>query len=85
MKSRIKGFYLCLGNILNNPEAFGLGERPPKTLADTLTRMQSELMEELREEASDEDVLSRELSQDSDGHSFPAVTSTSFRVRKTGT
>lgn len=82
MKNRVKEVYLALGRVLNSPKAFGMGERAPKALEEALSRMQLELMQELREEMSEEDFLAMELSQDAD---FPAVTSTSFTVRKTGT
>lgn len=85
MKNRIKDLYLEIGRILNNPEAFGLEERIPKALADTLTRIQSELMEELREEGLEQDFLAQELSQDADGRAFPGFTETSFELPKTGT
>ena len=85
MKSRIKNLYLDVGRVLNNPEAFGLGERMPQALADALTRIQSELMEELREEALDEDFLAQELSQDADENAYPGFTSTSFELSKAGT
>jgi hypothetical protein len=85
MKSRIKDVYQTIGRVLNNPTAFGLGERAPRALEDELTRTRLELMEELREEMSDEEFLVTELSQDADRHAFPGVTSTSFSLRKTGT
>ena len=82
MKNRVKDVYLSLGNILNNPRAFGLDERAPKALADALTRMQQELFEELKEELTEEELLAEELSQDADHPAFPAVTSTSFALRE---
>jgi hypothetical protein len=82
MINRVKHVYLTLGNILNNPRAFGLEERPPRPLLDALSRMRRELMEELREEASEEDFLPAELSQDADGHAFAAVTSASFTLHE---
>ena len=84
MKERIKEVYLMLGHILNNPRAFGLEERPPKVLNEALSKMQLELMHELRAEISEEDFLEMELSQDADRETFPEVTSTSFTL-KTGT
>jgi hypothetical protein len=84
MKNRIKDLYLEIGRVLNNPEIFGLGERMPKQLADTLTRIQSELMEELREEGLEQSLLAQELSQGADGDAFPELTSTSFELPKTG-
>ncbi|MBZ5493449.1 MAG: hypothetical protein LAO76_21230 [Acidobacteriia bacterium] len=84
MNDRVKEVYLMLGNILNNPRAFGLAERPPKALDEALTKMQLNLMHELREEMSEGDFLAMELSQDADREAFPEVTSTSFTL-KTGT
>jgi hypothetical protein len=80
MKDRIKHVYLTLGHVLNNPRAFGLEERPPKPLLDALSKMQRELMEELREEASEDDFLPAELSQDADPHGVAAFISTSFTL-----
>jgi hypothetical protein len=82
MKNRIKDLYLDIGRVLNNPEAFGLGERMPTALAVALTRIQSELLEELREQGMEHDYLAQELSQDADGHAFPGFTSTSFEFPK---
>ena len=84
MKNRIKEIYLTLGHILNNPRAFGLEERPPKALNEALSKMQLDLLHELREEMSEEEFLEMELSQDADYEAFPEVTSTSFTL-KTGT
>ncbi|HKV92820.1 MAG TPA: hypothetical protein VJW20_09755 [Candidatus Angelobacter sp.] len=74
MKDRVKQVYLMLGNILNNPRAFGLEERPPRPLQDAMNRMQRELMEALREETTEKDFLPAELSQDADCRAFGAVT-----------
>jgi hypothetical protein len=82
MKNRIKDLYLDIGRVLNNPGAFGLGARMPGALADALTRIQSELMEELREKGLEQDFLVQELSQDADRHAFPGFTSTSFELPK---
>ena len=84
MKDRVKQAYLTLGHILNDPRAFGLEERPPKALNEALSKMQLDLMNELREEMSEQDFLELELSQDADRETFPEVTSTSFTL-KTGT
>ncbi len=84
MKDRVKDVYLTLGQILNNPRAFGLEERPPKALDKALSNMQLDLMHELKEEMSEESFLAMELSQDADREAFPEVTSTSFTLRKTG-
>ena len=87
--NRIKKLYLEVGQVLNSPERFGLAERMPKPLVEALTRIQLELMEELRERGVEEeffaqDFLSDELSQDADGHAFRGYTSTSFELPKTG-
>ena len=84
MRNRIKDLYLDIGRVLNNPEAFGLGERMPRALCDALTRIESELMEELREQGLEQDFLAQELSQDADRHAFPGFTATSFELPKTG-
>jgi len=82
MKDRVKAVYLSLGHILNNPRAFGFADRVPKELSAALSGMQRELFDELKEEMADEEFLAAELSQDTDNPSFPAVTSTSFSLRK---
>jgi len=82
MKDRVKAVYLSLGHILNNPGAFGFEDRVPKELSDVLSEMQRELLDELKEEIAEDELLAAELSQDTDRPSFPAVTSTSFSLRK---
>jgi hypothetical protein len=82
MKDRVKAVYLSLGQILNNPGAFGFEERVPKELSDALSGMQRELFEELKEEMAEDELLAAELSQDTDHPAFPAVTSTSFALRR---
>jgi hypothetical protein len=59
-----------LGRVLNSPQTFGLGERPPKPLTEALTAMRQSLREELVEEneLSSGDWLSCDLSQDADRH-----------------
>jgi hypothetical protein len=59
-------------------------ERLPKALDEALSKMQLDLMHELRDEMSEEDFLAMELSQDADREAFPEITSTSFAL-KTGT
>lgn len=83
MKDRVKDVYLMLGQIWNNPKAFGLEERPPKALNEALSKMQLDLLHELKEEMAEEDFLVMELAQDADHEVFPAATSTSFSL-KTG-
>lgn len=85
MRDRLKEIYLLLGRILNNPRAFGLGDRVPRALDEALSKLRQELMEELREESAGEDFLEAELSQDADRKTFPSETATSFSIRKTGT
>lgn len=80
MKDRMVQVYLMLGNILNNPRAFGLGERPPRPLQDAMNRMQRQLMDGLRQETIEEDFLPAELSQDADQHD-PAGVSASFTLQ----
>ena len=83
MKSRLIGLYFDVGRVLNNPEAFGLGEGMPKALGDFLTRIQSELMEELRGEGPEaDDLLAHELSRNAERHAFPRLTSTWFELPK---
>jgi hypothetical protein len=66
--NRVLLVYKALGRVLNNPQSFGLGERPPKPLTEALSAMRQNLGEELAEEndPSSEDWLSRDLSQDAD-------------------
>ena len=88
--NRIKNLYFEIGRVLNNPERFGLAERIPKPLVDVLTKIQLELMEELRERGGEEDffakdILCEELSQDADSHAVQGFTSTSPELSMTGT
>jgi len=66
--NRVFIVYKALGRVLNNPQSFGLGERPPKRLTEALTSMRQSLRDELVEEneLSSTDWLSSELSQDAD-------------------
>ena len=68
--NRIVEVYRTLGRVLNNPEAFGLGQRAPRLLVEELTMSRHTLLEELKEQkqwlADDEDLLEAELSQDAD-------------------
>lgn len=84
MKNRLKEIYVMLGRVLNNPRAFGLNERIPRSLEDALTKLRLELMEELREETPDEEFLETELSQDAD-RIWKRSKTASFPLRKTGT
>ena len=85
MKSRLKDIYVMLGRVLNNPRSFGLSERLPRSLEDALTRLRLELMEELRDEAPEEEFLETELSQDADRHVIGRSRPAAFPARKTGT
>ncbi len=85
MTNRLKNLYLDIGRVLNNPQAFGLEERMPKLLSEMLTKVQLELLEEMRDQGVEQDFLSQELSQDADRHALYEFTSTSFEVPKTGT
>lgn len=60
--------YKKLGQVLNSPQSFGLGERAPKPLIEALSAMRHCLREQLREEneQSSKDWLASELSQDAD-------------------
>ncbi len=66
--NRVLLVYKMLGQVLNNPQSFGLGDRAPKSLVEVLSTMRQRLREELGEEnrLSAEDWLSDELSQDAD-------------------
>jgi hypothetical protein len=66
--NRVLLVYKMLGQVLNNPQSFGLGDRAPKPLVEVLGTMRQSLREELAEEnrLSAEDWLSDELSQDAD-------------------
>lgn len=66
--NRVLLVYKTLGQVLNNPQSFGLDDRAPKPLVDVLSAMRRSLRDELEEEnrLSAEDWLSGELSQDAD-------------------
>jgi hypothetical protein len=65
--NRVLLAYKTLGQVLNNPQSFGLGDRAPKPLVEVLSTMRQSLREELAENRlSAEDWLSDELSQDAD-------------------
>jgi hypothetical protein len=74
--NRLKEIYQALGRVLNDPLAFGLGNRAPKPLLDTLTSARKQLMEELIEQKcwpeDGEESLEAELSQDADTCSLPS-------------
>lgn len=85
MKSRLKEIYVMLGQVLNNPRSFGLGERIPRSLEDALSKLRLELMEELREDTPEEEFLETELSQDADRQVIRRSKTAVFPLRKTGT
>jgi hypothetical protein len=66
--TRMMLVYKTLGQVLNSPQSFGLGERAPQVLVDALTASRHWLREEMLEEheQSSKDWLSSELSQDAD-------------------
>lgn len=66
--NRVLLVYRMLGQVLNDPQSFGLGDRVPKPLVEALSTMRQTLREELAEQnqLSAEDWLSDELSQDAD-------------------
>jgi hypothetical protein len=66
--NRVLLVYKALGRVLNSPQSFGLGDRPPKPLVEALSAMCRCLREEMAEEneLSSGDWLSSELSQDAD-------------------
>lgn len=67
LKSGLADVYLELGKILNQPQLFGLGERPPEPLVQVLIRLRGTLRDEIaRERALSGDYLADELSQDAD-------------------
>lgn len=41
--NRVSIVYKALGRVLNSPQSFGLGERPPKPLIEALTAMRQSL------------------------------------------
>jgi len=84
MKSRLKEIYAMLGRVPNDPRAFGLDERIPRSLEDALTKLRQELIEELRDETHEEEFLETELSQDADRHVVGRSKPAAFPIRKTG-
>jgi hypothetical protein len=67
LKNGLTLVYLDLGKILDQPQCFGLGERPPEPLVQMLTRLRGILKEEMtNENGLSGDYLADELSQDAD-------------------
>jgi hypothetical protein len=69
VSTQIKEVYTALSQILQSPEAFGLGQSVPEPLAnrvETTLRKLGEVLKECEEEATPEVDLAAELSQDAD-------------------
>ena len=68
MRGQIQEVYTELGQVLDSPQAFGLGQHVPQPLADRLESMRRMLEEAKREQepVSPDDDLASELSQDAD-------------------
>jgi hypothetical protein len=66
MPGQIQEVYAELGQVLNHPEAFGLGSRVPRPLADTLDSTRRMLEQALRERQMPDGDLEMELAQDAD-------------------
>jgi hypothetical protein len=72
MRGEIREVYTELGQVLDAPWAFGLGQHVPQPLADRLESMRRMLEEAAREQGpvSPDDDLASELSQDADRNSL---------------
>jgi len=72
MRRKLQEVYTELGQVLDSPQAFGLGKHVPQPLADRLKSMRLILREAARERVSvsPDDDLAVELSQDSDRKYF---------------
>ena len=72
MRGQIQEVYSELGQVLDRPQAFGLGKHVPQPLGDRLESMRRMLQEAGREQGpvSPDDDLAGELSQDADRHPF---------------
>ena len=68
MPQQLQEVYTGLGQVLDNPGAFGLGEHVPHALADKLQSMRRMLHEAIGELANEqpEGDLAAELSEDFD-------------------
>lgn len=68
MPCEIQEVYAKLGDVLDNPRAFGLGNTVPGPLAESLRAMRQKLGAVLKEqeEETGSDDLEAELSQDAD-------------------
>lgn len=75
MRGQIRKVYTELGQVLDSPQAFGLGQYVPQPLADRLESMRR-MLEEAganKTPVSSDDDLANELSQDADRRSFQCV------------
>jgi hypothetical protein len=72
MCGQLQQVYTELGQVLDSPQAFGLGQHVPQPLADRLESMRRMLREAATERASVslDDDLAGELSQDADRKYF---------------
>ena len=72
MRRQLQEVYTELGQMLDSPQAFGLGKHVPQPLADRLKSMRLMLREAARERVfvSPDDDLAGELSQDADRKYF---------------
>ncbi|HEV2274205.1 MAG TPA: hypothetical protein VGR96_08570 [Acidobacteriaceae bacterium] len=71
MLGQIQEVYKELGQIIDRPQAFGLGSKVPQPLADRLESMRRMLQEAMREkeEPARNGDLEMELAQDADRNS----------------
>jgi hypothetical protein len=72
MRRQLQEVYTELGQVLDSPQAFGLGKQVPQPLADRLKSIRLMLREAARERVfvSPDDDLAGELSQDADRKYF---------------
>jgi len=72
MRGQLREVYAELGQILDRPQAFGLGQCVPQPLADRLESVRRMLQEAAKEEGPvyPDDDLVLELSQDADRNYF---------------
>jgi hypothetical protein len=81
MRGQIHEVYTELGQVLDSPQAFGLGQHVPQPLADRLQSLRRMLQEAGKEQppVSPDDDLAKELSQDADRPSFECAVRRSWR------
>lgn len=72
MRRQLQEVYTELGQVLDSPQAFGLGKHVPQPLADRLKSIRLMLREAARERVFvwPDDDLAGELSQDADRKYF---------------